>query len=149
MKDVDSTIIGRVELVDFIDGDVFGLHAKIDTGAYRSSIWATNIYEKDGILHFALLGPKSPNYSGEEIQTKEYKVVEVENSFGHKQDRYSVFLRVRIKGKLIKSNFTLANRELKTYSALIGRKMLRKRFVVDVATGEPLPDEELNGDNNL
>jgi hypothetical protein len=142
-------VIGRAERITFVDGGVTDLPAKVDTGAYRSSIWATDIREEGGVLHFTLLGKQSPFYSGVELTTTEYKTVEVENSFGHKQTRYSVFIRVRIGGRLIKSNFTLANREAKTYPALIGRKMLKNRFVVDVARGEPIEDEELNGDDSL
>ena len=141
--------IGRVERVTFPVAGITGLPAKVDTGAYRSSIWATRIREQDGVLYFTLLGPKSEYYSGKEMSTTEFKVVEVENSFGHKQKRYSIFLRIRIGGKTVKSNFTLANRATKTYPALIGRKLLKNRFVVDVSVGEPLKDEEVNGDDSL
>lgn len=145
----DKTVIGRAEKITFLDAGVTDLPAKVDTGAYRSSIWATNIREENGTLYFTLLGPKSTFYSGKELSTQEFKIVEVENSFGHKQTRYSIFLRVRISGKTVKSNFTLANRGAKTYPALIGRKLLKNRFIVDVSQGEPLKDEEVNGDESL
>ncbi len=141
--------LGRVETITFVDADIENLPAKIDTGAYRSSVWATNIHVKNGQLYFTLLGPKSEYYAGKELMTDEFKIVEVENSFGHKQTRYSVFLRVRIGSRRIKSNFTLANRGTKTYSALIGRKLLKNRFVVDVSQGVPLKDEEVSGDDSL
>ena len=144
-----KTVIGRAERLTFLDGDVVNLPAKVDTGAYRSAVWATRIKETDGVLHFTLLGPSSPHYSGKQLSTEEYKIVEVENSFGHKEKRYSIFLNVEIAGRTIRSNFTLANRSLKTYPALIGRKMLKKRFIVDVEQGEPVKDEEVNGDNSL
>lgn len=144
-----TTVIGRVERIDFVDAGIEGLPVKIDTGAYRSSIWASNIHVEADTLHFILLGPKSAWYTGQELTTKEFKLVDVESSFGHKQQRYSVFLNVRVAGHLIRSNFTLANRAAKTYPALVGRKMLKNRFVVDVAQGEPLKDEELNGDDSL
>jgi hypothetical protein len=142
-------VVGRVEPLTFADDTVTDLPAKVDSGAYRSSIWATNIHEKDGHLYFTLLGPSSEYYSGKQHETSEFRLVTVENSFGHKQQRYSVFLRVRVGGKLIRSNFTLANRATKTYSALIGRKMLKGRFVVDVSQGQPLNDEEEFGDDSL
>lgn len=142
-------VLGRVEIVDFPDAEVFNMPAKIDTGAYRSSIWATKIREEGGVLYFTLLGPSSPYYSGKEQSTRRYKQVEVENSFGHKQTRYSIFLKIKIADKTIKSNFTLANRSTKTYSALVGRKLLKSRFVVDVNTGQPIRDEETHGDNSL
>lgn len=142
-------VIGRVELLTFPDAKVLNMPAKVDTGAYRSSIWATKVKEENGVLRFVLLGPSSAHYSGEVIETTEFKKVQVENSFGHKEERYSVFLSVEIHGKQIRSNFTLANRAAKKYPALIGRKMLKGRFVVDVSQGVPLEDEEIKGDDSL
>lgn len=145
----DLQVIGRVETLSFPEAAISILPAKIDTGAYRSSVWATNIHEEQGRLYFTLLGPRSPWYSGKELSVSEYKLVQVENSFGHKQTRYSVFLKVSIAGKTFMSNFTLANRATKTYAVLIGRKMLKNRFLVDVSRGCPLKDEEVNGDDSL
>lgn len=151
MKSIKDKIpvIGRVERVDLVHAKIINLPAKIDTGAYRSAIWASKIHVKNGILYFTLLGPKSPFYTGEELSTNEFKSVKVENSFGHSEERYSIYLHVRLKGKLIKSNFTLANRAVKTYPALIGRKLLKNRFIVDVSIGDPIDDEEKNGDESL
>ena len=142
-------VIGRAERIDFPDAGIVGLPAKVDTGAYRSSIWATKIKEENGVLKFVLLGPSSEFYCGKVMETREYRVVQVENSFGHKQMRYSVFLTVKVNGKKIRSNFTLANRRAKTYPALVGRKMLKNGFIVDVSQGSPLQDEEVNGDDSL
>lgn len=139
-----KAIVGRAERVDFPDGAITGVPAKIDTGAYRSSVWASNIHEKDGVLHFTLLGPVSSYYSGKECTTKEFEMVEVENSFGHKEDRYSIQLRMRMGTKIVRSNFTLADRSKKTYPVLIGRRHLRGRYVVDVSEGQPIGDEETN-----
>ena len=138
-----KVIVGRAERVDFPDADVQHVPAKIDTGAYRSSVWASNVHEKNGQLSFRLLGPGSKLYSGKECVTEEYEIVEVENSFGHKEQRYSVYLRVKLGAKTFKSNFTLADRGIKTYPVLVGRKLLRGRYLVDVSEGEPLEDEEL------
>ncbi len=143
------SVIGRAELIDFLDADIKDLPAKVDTGAYRSSVWATRIKEHDGELSFQLLGPKSEFYTGKKLTTTEFKVVQVENSFGAKQKRYSVWLSIRVGGKKVRSNFTLANRASKTYPVLLGRKLLKNRFVVDVAKGNPLPDEEVVGDESL
>ncbi len=137
-----KTIIGRAERVDFPKGKVLGVPAKIDTGAYRSSVWATNVYEKDGQLYFTLLGPESEFYSGEELRTDEYELVDVENSFGHVEQRYSIMASIRLAGRRVRTNITLSDRKNKTYPILIGRKLLRGKFIVDVSRGEPLPDEE-------
>ena len=135
-------VVGRVERVNFPQFDVFGVPAKIDTGAYRSSVWASNIQELDGQLSFTLLGPSSEWYSGAVYSTDRYEKVEVENSFGQKQERYSVFIKIKMGPKLVSTNFTLSDRSMKIYPVLIGRKLLKGRYVVDVAEGEPLEDEE-------
>ena len=137
-----KVVVGRAERVDFPDGEIFGVPAKIDTGAYRSSVWASNIHEKDGTLHFKLLGSGSEWYSDKECSTTRYEVVDVENSFGHKEKRYSVYLRVKLGSKTVTSNFTLADRGVKTYPVPVGRKLLKGRYLVDVSEGQPLEDEE-------
>lgn len=138
-------IVGRAERVDFPKGEVFGVPAKIDTGAYRSSVWATNIHEENGVLKFTLLGKKSEFYSGKECTVKKYEVVEVENSFGHKENRYSIQFRVKLGSWTVRTNFTLANRGEKIYPVLLGRKLLKNRYLVDVSEGDPLEDEETAG----
>lgn len=142
-------VIGRVERIRFTTVGNGEVPAKVDTGAYRSSVWASEIKEQDGILSFYLFAPGSPYFVDKVIQTSEYRKVSVENSFGHSQERYSVFLSVEVSGLRIKSNFTLANRSKKTYPVLIGRKMLKGRFIVDVSRGTPLEDEEKVGDDSL
>lgn len=138
-----KVVIGRAERIDIPDAHIFGAPAKIDTGAYRSSIWATDVREEDGVLHYKLLGPASEWYSGHECSTKKFETVEVENSFGHSEKRYSIMLKTKLGPKVTISNFTLSERGHKTYPILIGRKLLKNRYIVDVSTGEPLVDEEV------
>lgn len=135
-------IVGRAERVDFPDAGVFGVPAKIDTGAYRSSVWASDILEEDGALTFVLLEPSSEWYSGKTCHVTDYEVVEVENSFGQKENRYSIGLRVKLGARTVRTNFTLSNRKTKTYPVLIGRKLLKGRYLVDVSEGDPIEDEE-------
>lgn len=137
-----KAVVGRAERIDFPEGDIRGVPAKIDTGAFRSSVWASDIREENSVLKFKLLSPESAFYSGKDCETTKYEVVKVENSFGHKEDRYSVYLRVRLGPKVVRSNFTLSDRSQKTYPVLVGRKLLRGRYIVDVAEGQPLDDEE-------
>ncbi len=137
-----KAVVGRAERVDFPDAQVIGVHAKVDTGAYSSSVWASDIREEGGVLYFKLFGSKSKFYSGTECSATQYEVVEVENSFGQKQDRYSVPLRVKLGPKTVKSNFTLADRSTKTYPVLVGRKLLKGRYLVDVSEGDPLESDK-------
>jgi len=137
-------VIGRVEKVSFPEIGISGVHAKIDTGADLSSLWATDIHEENGVLRFKLFGPKSPHYSGKEIEIPgpHYLLTRVANSFGHREMRYVIKLQIKLAGKLIVATFTLADRSRKTYPILIGRKLLKGKFLIDVAKGTPLREVE-------
>lgn len=138
-------VIGRAERVDFPSAGVFNVPAKIDTGAYRTSVWASDIREEDGLLKFKLMGPESEFYSGHDCHVAKYEIVDVENSFGQKEKRYSIMFTVKVGHKTIRTNITLADRSKKTYPVLIGRKFLRGRYLVDVSEGDPIEDEETMG----
>lgn len=137
-----KTIIGRAESIVFEIHGAEQIPAKIDTGAYSSSVWASNITEHDGVLSFVLFDKDFIGYTGKVISTKKFSRVRVENSFGESERRYRINLKVIFCGKKFLSGFTLADRANKTYPVLIGRKLLKGRFVVDVATGNPIADEE-------
>ncbi len=131
-----KTIIGRAESLDLPVQFLTDIPAKTDTGAYLSAIHATDIRElkkKNGktTLKFNLLGDH-PSYTySREIEVNSFTRATVENSFGEKQERYKVELKVRIAGKLFSTPFTLADRSKKAFPVLIGRTMLNRRFLVD------------------
>jgi hypothetical protein len=56
--------------------------------------------------------------------------------------RYVVKLQLKLGGKTIVGTFTLSDRSKKTYPILIGRKLLNRKFLVDVSKGSPLADVE-------
>lgn len=136
----DLTIIGRAERIDIPDYGVFGVPAKVDTGADSTSIWASDVHLEGDILCFKLLGSTSKYFTGEEIRVpaSQYHITRVENSFGHKEFRYAVKLRIVVHDRHIKATITLANRANKTYPMLLGRRLLAKKFLVDVSKGKPL-----------
>lgn len=139
-----KTVIGRAEPIDLLAGstEIAGIAAKIDSGAYSSSVWASNIREENDVLVFTLLGPTHEAYTGEEISVKKYQKVKIENSFGKSEERYGVFLKVKFCGKRVTTFFTLSDRSKKIYPVLVGRKLLKGRFLVDVSIGHPVADEE-------
>jgi hypothetical protein len=147
----DKRVIGRVEKISFPDYGIKAVHAKVDTGADLSSVWVTGIHEQDGILKFKLFGKKSPHYTGKEIEihSPHYLFTRISNSFGHKELRYVVKLQIKLGDKLINGTFTLSNRSTKTYPVLIGRKLLNRRFLVDVSSGSPLKDVEEKKKNRM
>ncbi len=130
-------IIGRSELIAFPDTDLAYVPSKIDTGAYRSSIHAANIHvvhDKAGdTLMFDLLAGHVASPGAVHMETKEFSIIaDVKNSFGHKEDRYAIKLKVKIGPKVFVTSFTLADRSNNYYPVLIGRTFLRRRFLVDV-----------------
>ncbi|HET9721566.1 MAG TPA: RimK/LysX family protein [Candidatus Saccharimonadales bacterium] len=139
-----KTIIGRVEKVSFPKLGIFDVPAKIDTGADTSTIWASDISEVNGVLKFKLFGKKAPYYTGKELNftRPNYLQTRVASSFGHKELRYVIKLSLELGGRNIKGTFTLSNRSAKTYPILVGRKLLNRKFLVDVSKGTPLKDLE-------
>lgn len=127
-------IIGRSELIDLLDLGV-QVPAKVDTGAYRSSIHCSRAVEiKRGdqeVLQADLLGhPCAPTVRT--LEFTDYELVTVRNSFGDRAIRYKIRLRVKLGPKIFWSSFTLADRSNNIMPVLVGRELLKNRFLVDV-----------------
>lgn len=140
------TVIGYIERIALPELGVADIPAKVDTGADRSAIWASDVKEDAMGLHYVLFAPGSPWYTGRvvDVAMGDYGKVLVSNSFGHKERRYRVKLTVVIKKRRINASFTLADRSQKVYPVLLGRRLLYKKFLVDVAIGSPAeyPDDK-------
>lgn len=124
--------IGVTEYVDI--AGIQNVPAKIDTGADTSSVWASNIdMKKDGTLSFSLFAEKSPYFTGEILESKDYIAKIVRSSHGDTQVRYRVKLPIIIEGQSFETTFTLANRSRNNFPVLIGRHTLEGNFLVDVS----------------
>jgi hypothetical protein len=148
----EKAIIGRVENIDFSDYGVKDIKAKIDTGAFCSSVWASNINEGPAGLSFTLFDPTFAQFTGQKIvrPAGEYAEVEITNSFGQTERRYIVKLTVKLKGKIIEADFTLANRSLLLMPVLVGRELLAaNNFIVDVTKGNPLTKKQTQKQREL
>ncbi len=123
------TLIGRREFVDFPLLNINHIEAKIDTGAYTCAIHCHNITLKKenskSILTFQLLD--STIYSFDEFYRKKIK-----NSFGEMEERFIIKTLISIGGKKIKTTISLSDRENMRYPVLIGRKLLKRKFIIDV-----------------
>lgn len=138
------TLIGRAEKVELPQISSAKIPAKIDTGADACSIWAHMTDIQDGKLQVVFFGENSEYYTGEThvFHPGEFSVTRVANSFGHREIRYKVKLTIKVKGRTINGTFTLSDRSTKLYPILIGRSLLKNKFLVDVAKGSPLLAEE-------
>jgi hypothetical protein len=137
-------IIGRAEKINIPSLGLKGVPAKIDTGADASSIWCSRLQIVDGELHCVFFGRRSPFYTGKTIifDMEEVDLTRIANSFGHRELRYKIKLPIEVKGRKIKATFTLTDRSTKLYPVLIGRSLLKNKFLVDVSRGTPLHEEE-------
>lgn len=133
--DFHKVIIGRSELLTFVGTEAVKIPAKTDTGAYRSAVHADNIIlSDDGVLSFDLLGGHPVcGTMAHRVTAEEFTTVWVANSFGHREQRYEVKLKVKLGPKVFHARFTLADRSKKIYPVLLGRKLLNHRFLVDSA----------------
>ena len=131
------THIGRVEKVRLHEIHDDPIFARIDSGATVSSLWASDIHETEQGLEFSLVDASSTHHTGEKHVIKNYSTHIVSSSMGQVQTRYKVKLAVILKGRKMRASFTLADRSTQAYPILIGRNILRNKYIVDVATGTP------------
>ena len=61
-----------------------------------------------------------------------YSQKKIKNSFGEIEERYIIKTLISIGGKKINTTISLSDRESMRYPVLIGRRLLKGRFLVDV-----------------
>lgn len=130
-------IIGRKERISIPEFDLQLAWAKVDTGAYTSSIHAENILviERDGkkILTFQVLMPEHKLFTGKTLEFEKYREKRVKNSFGQSESRYLVEITFKFAGEEYPAEFTLSDRSSMRNSILLGRKIIKGKFLVDVS----------------
>jgi hypothetical protein len=134
---MEKKIIGRKEKISIPEFDLNLVWAKVDTGAYTSSIHAENIevIEKEGnkILSFQVLMPGHKSFTGKTLEFEKFREKRVKNSFGHAETRYLIEVTFKLAGEEYPAEFTLSDRSSMRNAVLLGRKILRNRFLVDVS----------------
>jgi len=132
-----KTIVGRNEIVDFPELNLFGIEAKIDTGAYSTAIHAHKIWVKtlDGkeVLHFELLDPGDPRFNDLIFATSKFYRKNVRSSNGRIEKRFIIKTSIVLGGKKRKTHVSLTDRGKMKFPVLVGRKVLKNGFLVDVA----------------
>lgn len=125
-------ILGRSDRVDLPGLGLFNIHAKIDTGAFTSSLHCSRAEVVNGLLEFVLLDDEHPEFTGMKFVFKEYTERDVKNSFGVAERRYVIITTIKIFDKEITAEFSLSDRDALRFPILLGRKILRDRFLIDV-----------------
>lgn len=151
---------GWLEHVDLPELDMFGIVAKIDTGARTSALHVDQIrpYDTPEGEHRAIItihrrtgGPKRGK--GREphkwdLPVREYR--EVKSSNGKVEKRAVIRTQLTMGGRTYNRDFTLTNRAAMRYEILVGRASLRRAYLVDPAgkflLDPPAENNDLNGE---
>jgi len=133
---MNKKILGRREKIALPELGIGLVWAKVDTGAYSSSLHAENIREeklgKKNVLLFEGLLPGHKGYTGETIIFRKYQKKTIKNSSGDGELRYLIQTTIKIAGEEFLTEFTLSERSRMRNAILLGRKALKNRFLIDV-----------------
>jgi hypothetical protein len=125
-------ILGRYDRVDLPELGLSNIHAKIDTGAYSCSLHCSKAEIINKNLEFILLDEEHPEFTGMKFSFKKFEQREIKNSFGEAELRFVIKTKIKIFKRLINAEFSLSNRGNLRFPVLLGRKILRQRFLIDV-----------------
>jgi len=129
----NKIIIGRYDVIDLPELDIYEITAKIDTGAYTSAIHCSRIkLQKENDIEYLIF--KIPgSHQKKMFRVSDFKLKNIKSSSGHSETRFVIKTKVLLFGKVIKTEFSLANRSEMKFPVLLGRKLLKDRFIVDVS----------------
>jgi hypothetical protein len=125
-------ILGRHDRVDLPQLGLSNIQAKIDTGAYTCSLHCKEAEVVDGKLEFILLDQEHPEFTGMKFVFTDFERRDIKNSFGEVEKRYIIITTIKIYSEEILCEFSLCNRGSLRFPILIGRKILRDRYLIDV-----------------
>ncbi len=133
-------LIGRKDKVDFPKMRLYDIDAKIDTGAYTSAIHCHNIKisEKDHVKYvtFNLLDPSHPNYNEKRFRVPLHTKRRIKSSIGKSEERCIIKTLITLFGEKLEIELSLTDRSEMEYPVLIGRKLLKKGYVVDISKSD-------------
>ncbi len=132
---VRQPVIGWREWVQLPDLGVQEIKAKVDTGADNSSLHAFNIkrFDRNGVemVRFEIhprQRKRRPSISCEAEVVGEKKV---RNPGGRSETRPIIMTTLVVAGKSIEARVNLTTRDEMTFRMLLGRRTIRKSFLVD------------------
>ena len=125
-------VLGRYDRVDLPDLGLYNIHAKIDTWAYTSSLHCHQAQVVNGKLEFILLDEEHPEFTGMKFVFDQFDERFIKNSFGEGERRFVIVTSLTIFEEVITTEFSLSNRGSLKFPILIGRKILRDRYLIDV-----------------
>lgn len=131
----NKKIIGRLEYISFPDFGIENIEAKVDTGAYTGAVHVSSVelVEKDGgkLLKFRLIDPSHPQYQEKDFFVKDFFQKTIRSSNGRSETRFIIPFKFLLGGQEFHSYFSLSKREGMKRPILLGRKNIKKHFLVD------------------
>jgi hypothetical protein len=133
----EKCLIGRRDMIDLPEFELQNIEAKVDTGAYTSAIHCSHIHvtERKGVkkISFHILGSHQEEVGRRVFTTKNFKEKKIKSSFGQIEERFVIKTKIKLFGRVIRAEFSLSDRTEMKYPVLLGRKLLKNRFIVDVS----------------
>ncbi|MBK9285526.1 MAG: ATP-dependent zinc protease [Sphingobacteriaceae bacterium] len=128
-------IIGRREYVDIPELGLLQVEAKLDTGAYTSSVHCEEVLLKEvsGIPTLVVSIITSDSETKKEFHFNTFTLKKFRNSFGEMEERYVIKSILKIGNKQILASFSLSKRDKMKYPVLLGRRPIKGRFLIDVS----------------
>lgn len=135
-KKINKLVIGRKDKVDFPELGLYNITSKIDTGAYTSAIHCHDIKlvrkGKKKFVTFRLLDPSHSTYDGKLLRHELLTERKIKNSSGQSEERCIIKTIIVMFGNNYDIELSLTDRSKMECPVLLGRKLLRKKFLVDV-----------------
>jgi hypothetical protein len=88
---------------------------------------------ENDVLFFRLLDETHPEYQDTEHRFEKFEQKTIKSSFGESELRFIIRTRIRIGKRTLRGIVSLTDRANMKYPVLIGRRLLKNRFLVDVS----------------
>lgn len=131
----EKKVVGRIEKIDFPEWDLNDLDAKLDTGAFTSSLHCHHIELSDDSqnVSFFVLDPSHPEFDERKFRYPVSDIKMIRSSNGIAEERIIVKTKIRLLGNEYNIELSLTDRSEMRNPVLLGRKFIRNKFIVDVS----------------
>ena len=137
MKAKRSYTIGRNDIIDLPELGLSDIKAKVDTGAFTSALHCSRIKvtEREGqrLVTFQISGSSLGRKGSVKFETMDFTQRKIKSSTGHIENRVIIKTQLIVFGRRFRTEFSLTDRSGMKFPVLLGRKFLKKGFIVDEA----------------